>query len=198
MNELAPIQVVRLPRRSKACEDSIKVVAEDGLRAWRDADVAAHEAELRSAARYICREPGEREDLIQDTFERALRFLSHGNPRPTNMRVWLISIMRNAFIDRKRRTAVAFEELGDSPAADPDPEPPWGAVSLDQVHAALGQLDRELQAVFELHYLAKQRYSEIARQLGIPANTVASRLFRARKALREILLQQLAREGAAK
>ncbi len=153
-----------------------------------------HEAELRTASRYICRDDSEREDLIQDTFERALRHLGAGNPKPSNMRAWLVSILRNAFIDRKRRAAVAVMVHDDEPAApapEPEPEPLWSAVSLDDVRAALDELDEPQRRVFELHYLERMRYDQIASQLGVPANTVATRLFRARKALREILLRGL-------
>jgi RNA polymerase sigma-70 factor (ECF subfamily) len=173
------------------------VGADRGRELWA-AELAMHEAELRAASRYICRDDSEREDLIQDTFERALRHLGAGNPRPANMRAWLVSILRNAFIDRKRRAAVAgavFDsEPANTPAPDPDPEPVWSTVSLDDVRAALALLDEPQRVVFELHYLGKMRYDQIASRLGIPSNTVATRLFRARKALRELLLRELAKD----
>jgi RNA polymerase sigma-70 factor (ECF subfamily) len=175
------------------------VGADRGRELWA-AELAMHEAELRSASRYICRQDSEREDLIQDTFERALRHLAAGNPKPSNMRAWLVSILRNAFIDRKRRAAVAHTVFEDSPAAAPapeaEPEPLWSSVSLDDVRTALAELDEQQRRVFELHYLSRMRYQEIASQLGIPANTVATRLYRARKALREILLRGLAVGGS--
>jgi RNA polymerase sigma factor (sigma-70 family) len=176
---------------SPACRAMALEVAPPGAAVWSDTELRTHEAALRAAARYICRDEGEREDLIQDAFERGLRFLSAGNPRPTNMRVWLVSILRNAFIDRRRRAAVVFEELDAdraAPAAEPEP-PPWADVSIDEVRAALAELDPGLRAAFELHYLERFRYREIAERLGIPANTVATRLFRARKALRDVLLR---------
>src|SRR5262249_47976961 len=116
----------------RAWEDAVTLGADREL--WT-AELAMHEAELRTASRYICRDDNEREDLIQDTFERALRHLGAGNPKPTNMRAWLVSILRNAFIDRKRRAAVAGTVFDDdqanaAAAPDPDPEPPWSTVSL--------------------------------------------------------------------
>jgi RNA polymerase sigma-70 factor (ECF subfamily) len=169
-------------------------MADRGRELWAT-ELAMHEAELRSASRYICRNDSEREDLIQDTFERALRHLGAGNPQPANMRAWLVSILRNAFIDRRRRAAVAHTVFEDTqaavPAPVPDPEPPWSAVSLDDVRTALAELDEPQRLVFELHYLCRMKYDQIASHLGIPPNTVATRLFRARKALREILLRGL-------
>ncbi|MEO8699940.1 MAG: RNA polymerase sigma factor [Kofleriaceae bacterium] len=159
--------------------------------AWR-ADLAAHEEALVCAARFICRDAHEREDLVQDTFERALRFLAAGNPAPTHMRAWLVSILRNAFIDRARKrraTGEVVELVADPPAVEPDPLPEWSHVSLDEIRAALAGLEPELRIVFELHYLDQLRYSDIAVRLGIPANTIASRLYRARHKLRERLVQ---------
>jgi RNA polymerase sigma-70 factor (ECF subfamily) len=165
-------------------------------------ELAMHEAELRTASRFVCRDDSEREDLIQDTFERALRHLGAGNTRPSNMRAWLVSILRNAFIDRKRRAAVAgalFEdETANAAAPEPEPEPAWSAVSLDDVRAALIQLDEPQRVAFELHYLDRLRYDQIASQLGVPANTIATRLFRARKALKEILLREVAGHAPGK
>jgi len=172
-----------------------KLRAVEPERGWTDAALRIHEAELRAAARNICRNDSEREDLIQDTFERALRFLSSGHPRPTQMRPWLVSILRHVFIDRMRRTAVAFVEIADEPrAVEQDPQPPWSAVSIDKVRSAVATLDPELRVPFELHYFAQLRYKDIAVQLGMPANTVATRLLRARKALREVLMRDCAVE----
>ena len=165
---------------------------------WSTADLRTHEAELRAAARHICRDPMEREDLIQDTFERGLRYLRSGNPAPRNMRVWLVSILRNAFIDRTRRTAVAFEELGEHSAPLEHEPPAWSDVSLDEVRAALAELEPELRVPFEMHYIAQVRYREIAEQLRIPSNTVATRLLRARKLLRQILLRDRGGEGSVR
>jgi RNA polymerase sigma factor (sigma-70 family) len=169
------------------CEAHSSVLAQES---WR-VDLAAHEDALAAAARFLCRNDQEREDLVQDTFERALRYLAAGNPRPVHLRAWLVSILRNAFIDRRRKAKVELVELVDPPAVEPDPAPVWGAVSLDEVRAALATLDGDLRTVFELHYLDRLRYSDIATRLGIPANTIATRLYRARKLLRERLSPEL-------
>jgi RNA polymerase sigma-70 factor, ECF subfamily len=157
------------------------------------AELFEHEGILRAAAANLCRKQWETDDLVQDTFERALRFLQAGNPRPAHLRAWLVSILRNAFIDRIRRRAVTFEPLAESgdaraPAApESEPEPAWAGVSIAEVRAALGALDADQRQAFELHYLEGLSYRDVAERMSIPQNTVASRLFRARKALRRVL-----------
>ena len=67
------------------------------------------------------------DDLVQDTFERALKHLEAGRPAPTQMRPWLTSILRNAFIDRIRRKAVTlFESMEDAAQPETEAAPPWG------------------------------------------------------------------------
>ena len=110
------------------------------------------------------------------------------------MRPWLTSILRNAFIDRIRRKAVTFEPIED--AAQPDAEAaPRGPMSRStRSAAALAKIDEHLRLAFDLHYLQGLRYREVAKRLAIADNTVASRLFRARQALRD----ELARGRAQK
>jgi RNA polymerase sigma-70 factor (ECF subfamily) len=154
--------------------------------------LAAHGPALRAAAAGLCRGSGapELEDLIQDTFERALRHLTAGRPAPDNERAWLVSILRHVFIDRLRAARPRHETIDELPlpAPEPVPEPVWARVSIADVEAALATIDPALRAPFELHYLQRMPYAEIAATLKIPPNTVASRLHRARKAVRDCLL----------
>jgi RNA polymerase sigma-70 factor (ECF subfamily) len=150
-------------------------------------DLAVHEPMLRATARHLCRKAWETDDLVQDTFERALKHLEAGRPPPTQMRPWLASILRNAFIDRIRRKAVTFEPIEDAAQPDVESAPPWADVTIEEIRTALARIDEHLRLAFDLHYLQGLRYREVAKRLGIADNTVASRLFRARQALRDEL-----------
>jgi RNA polymerase sigma-70 factor, ECF subfamily len=164
--------------------------------AFAEADLACHASALQAAARALCRDAVEREDLIQDAFERALRYLDAGKAPVRNVRAWLVTILRNAFIDRIRAEPPPFmHDVEDYATPDPDPQPSWCNVTAAEVRAACVAIQPELRVIFELHYLDGLRYKEIAAQLAIPENTVASRLFRARAALRHQLLAPRARES---
>jgi RNA polymerase sigma-70 factor, ECF subfamily len=150
-----------------------------------------HARALRAAACRLTAKTSEHEDLVQDTFERALRYLGGGRDCPHNMRAWLMSILHNTFIDRTRRAKAAYQPsdlIEDCPCPEQTEEPAWAAVSMDDIQQALATIEPDQRIAFELHYLRGLRYSEVASQLAIPGNTVASRLYRARRALQRALL----------
>jgi RNA polymerase sigma-70 factor (ECF subfamily) len=186
---VSTLSVAHLTPHSRVCEHALPKV-----RRMRE-DLAVHEPMLRATARHLCRKAWETDDLVQDTFERALKHLEAGRPPPTQMRPWLTSILRNAFIDRIRRKAVTFETIEDPAQPETDAAPPWADVTIGEVRAALAKLDEHLRLAFELHYLQGLRYREVAKRLAIADNTVASRLFRARQALREELERSREAEG---
>jgi RNA polymerase sigma-70 factor (ECF subfamily) len=134
------------------------------------------------------------EDLVQDTIERALlncdRFTLG-----TNMYSWLMQIMKNLFIDRRRaRPRLAeVEELDWYPASVPDLEPPlpWQLVTFGEALQALDQLEEPLRGTFVLACLSGWSYRRVADRLGVPVATVGTRLLRARGHLRALLQAQL-------
>jgi len=166
----------------------------DDVPVWTAAELATYESALRAAAAALCRQPFELDDLIQDTFERALRYLRDGRPRPERMVGWLVTIMRNAYIDRIRQRKPALELVDDRFALEEEgPPPAWSDLPLDEVRAAIAELDEGFARAIDLHYVQGLRYREVAERLGIPENTVASRMHRARKALHALLVRRLPR-----
>jgi RNA polymerase sigma-70 factor, ECF subfamily len=150
--------------------------------------LAQHLPVLRAVAESLCRDADTCKDLVQDTFERALRHISGVHEPVRNTRAWMVTILRNAFYDRLRCERATSSRVDDCEAPEPEPPPAWADVTLADVRAACAAIDPDLRIVFELHYLDGLRYRDIATRLHIPENTVASRLFRARKALRDQLL----------
>jgi RNA polymerase sigma-70 factor (ECF subfamily) len=150
----------------------------------------------------LTRNPADAHDLVQDTLERGFRSL-HRFEGGTNMRVWLLRILVNLFIDGCRRTAraprleVLDEETAASRAAEPEQDDvPWAGISSDQFQAALAELDPLFRSVYELRIGSRLKYDQIARELDIPMGTVATRLARARQKLKQLLAPGAgAREG---
>jgi RNA polymerase sigma-70 factor (ECF subfamily) len=151
---------------------------------------------LYRVARSITRTTTDAEDLVQDTMLRAYRAIGRFDGR--HPRAWLLTIMRNAQINRVRRKR---PELMRDPGAmmariaseDKDNADPEAQV-LDQgydasIESALNALPERFRAVVELIDVQALHYQEAADVLGVPIGTIMSRLHRARKRIRNHLEQ---------
>jgi RNA polymerase sigma-70 factor (ECF subfamily) len=146
--------------------------------------------ELRARALRLCGERAAADDVVQDTFERALRFAGQYE-RGTNLRAWVLRILFSVFVTRwrrRRRERVALEGLAADPCAWTAPDrfgpPDAGAGALTRSTfrklQALPDGFREAVVMVDLRELS---YREAARELGVPVGTVMSRLHRGRKLL---------------
>jgi len=152
--------------------------------------------QLYNFARWLTHEPTEAEDLVQETYAKALRGFSSFQAG-TNFRAWMYRILRNSFLSSRTglKTTVAFDEEDHEmlPTAEsPTPE----TLFIDQatreiVQQALEELPVYFREILLLCEVEEMSYQEIAETLAIPPGTVMSRLSRARKALRKLLQQQL-------
>jgi len=127
------------------------------------------------------------DDLTQAAIERAL-LARECFQCPTNLSAWLKVVLRNMFIDERRHAAL-HADMRDEPADSFDHAGP-GPVDLllsDDVVRALGCLSARDAEVVTLAYIERRSYLEISTRLGIPANTVATRLHRAKGRLRKVL-----------
>jgi RNA polymerase sigma-70 factor (ECF subfamily) len=159
-----------------------------------------YEPLLRFATR-LCGEPVEAKDLVQDTFERALRRYDTFDPA-MSARAWLYSILHNAFIDRcRRRVKTVSTESFDPPAppaVEDEPAPPaWSRISTEQLRVAVDALAPDFREVYRKHAIDGRSYRDISVELGIPENTVGTRLARAREKLRRILVEMTSETEAA-
>lgn len=142
------------------------------------------------------------EDLVQDAVLKAYR--AWGDFRlGTNCRAWLMTILRNTFInefrsEQRRPTAVEFDEVGDrSVFAEVSGDDPVGGfferIIDAEVIAAIDDLPEEFRVAVVLSDLEGLSYQEVSEIMDIPVGTVKSRLFRARKRL-QAQLYTFARE----
>ena len=161
------------------------------------AEALTHWDGLYNLARWLVRDPVEAEDLVQETFLRALRGL-HQFQVGTNLRAWLFQILRNTFFTqyrKRRREPEAVDpdvldtmatRLGPESGAAPPSAASNGTLSVD-LRAALEQLPEDYRAVVLLADVEDFTMTEVADIMGCPVGTVKSRLFRARAILQELL-----------
>jgi RNA polymerase sigma-70 factor, ECF subfamily len=157
------------------------------------AALADAEPTLARLASRLCANRADACDLVQDTFERAAR---QGLPADVrNPRAWLITILRNLFVDRCRAAGrrPTLEPLGElaADAAEPPAEPPWRRLGLADVRAAVAELEPAYREVFVLFEFEHWSYERLAARLSIERVTVGTRLTRARRKLRGLLAARL-------
>jgi RNA polymerase sigma-70 factor, ECF subfamily len=150
--------------------------------------------QLYNFARWLTQDTTEAEDLVQETFTKALRGFSSFQAG-TNFRAWMYRILRNSFLSSKTglKSTVAFDEEELEPA--PDASTPETVLieqaNREMVQQALSELPGHFREILLLCEVEEMSYQEIADTLAIPAGTVMSRLSRARKALRGVLREKL-------
>jgi RNA polymerase sigma factor (sigma-70 family) len=128
------------------------------------------------------------EDLMADTFERALRARRRYDPRRGAARTWLYSIALNLLRDHVRRAAAegrALERVASTGWSGPDA---LAAVAdRDAVQRALAALAPEEREAVALRFGADLTVPEIAKVLGEPLTTVEGRVYRALRKLKSEL-----------
>ncbi len=138
------------------------------------------------------------EDLVQDTVTKAYRAWDKYE-RGTNCRAWLVTILRNTFINQYRRkskrpTPVDFEAVKDTSVfeamQDRDPSGTFFRFIVDEeVKRAIQELPEEFRIPVVLSDVEGLSYAEIAEALELPLGTVKSRLFRGRRRLQQRLYE---------
>ena len=156
-----------------------------------DAFVGPHLPVLLRVAGSLCGNSHDAEDLMQDTLIRAFTGLDGFDG--AFPRAWLLTIMRNANINRHRRqrpgllhdatdlAGVADRRNPPSPSAE---DIAASRASAPWIAEALGRLSPRHLQVVQLVDVDGLTYDEAATALGIPAGTVMSRLHRARHRMR--------------
>jgi RNA polymerase sigma-70 factor (ECF subfamily) len=167
-----------------------------------DATVIDHLDGLYSYALVLTRNHAEAEDLVQETYVRALPAM--GRLRTdSNTKGWLFTILRNVWLNqlRKWRNGPQMIEMeGDDGVANSIVEPSKDSHELyvskleaEQVRTAIEELPADFREIILLREYEDLSYQEIASVLDCPVGTVMSRLGRARAKLRVLLSTTLKR-----
>lgn len=154
--------------------------------------------QLYNFAHWLTRNRDEAEDLVQETYAKALKGFSTFRPG-TNFRAWMYRILRNAFLTSRtglKETAGLSTDSDDDGTALPiereTPESIFMERSNTQaLRTALEELPVHHREILLLSDMEEMSYQEISETLSIPVGTVMSRLSRARKNLRASVTLQL-------
>ncbi|QNI37114.1 sigma-70 family RNA polymerase sigma factor [Edaphobacter sp. 4G125] len=155
---------------------------------------------LYNVARWLTRSGNDAEDLVQETFVKALAGFT-GFEQGTNFKAWIFRILRNTYLTSRsglaaRRTVALEDELDDRgdvsllDGAIDRQTPELNLLRLaDQaaVAEAMEKLPPPLLEVVLMCDVEEMKYKEIAAVLEVPIGTVMSRIARARAYLRRLL-----------
>jgi len=152
-----------------------------------------HLEALHNLAVYLTRNGSEAEDLVQETYVRAIRF-SHRFQPGTYLRAWLFQILRNTFLTfyrlRERESAISEDGVpeGEAPMFHDSPEQDSerSAAHMD-LERALTRLPEEFRTPLLLAEVEGLPLEDVARIMDCPVGTVKSRIFRAKERLRGYL-----------
>lgn len=157
--------------------------------------VLPHRDALYGHALALTRNADEAEDLVQETTLRALRgFATFRADGP--IRAWLLTILRNLFINSYRSRVRAPRSISLDSLENPDPLVPtqpgperqvFSRMENEALTRAVANLPADYRTVLVMSDMKGMSYVEISEQLEVPVGTVRSRLSRARNRVRRSL-----------
>jgi len=160
---------------------------------------------LYNFARWLVHNSTDAEDLVQETYLKALRSFASFQPG-TNFRAWMFQILRNTFLSScsklDRRMTVALDSEGDEQELAVDTKTPetilMNRSNSQLVQRAIDDLPVHYREALLLCEVEEMSYQKIAEILSVPIGTVMSRLARARKAVRATIMSEKFFDGAMK
>ena len=144
---------------------------------------------LYNFAHWLTRDRDEAEDLVQETFAKALRGFASFQP-DTSFKSWIFRILKNTFLTsrtglRAHAMVPLAEDAAEVGATDETPETILlASTSRELVRGAIEALAPSFREVVVLRDVEGLAYQEIADALSIPIGTVMSRLSRGRRDIR--------------
>ena len=129
----------------------------------------------------------EAEDMVQEAFRSAWKS-REAYEEGRGDRAWLASILRRRVVDRWRKSGPLSGVSGEGREPGVEAVDPLAGDYTDEMQHALGQLPDELRETLLLVVVGELTHQEVADMLDIPLGTVLSRVSRARRRLRDVLV----------
>ena len=148
--------------------------------------VDRHAAGLMRLARALVGNAADAEDVVQETLAGAFAGLG-GYRREASVKTWLTRILIRQAAGWRRKQGRRREMTEQARPASPGPGHEAAADARMDVADALAGLSSKHREVIVRRELEGLSYEELAAVLGVPRGTVESRLFRARRAMQELL-----------
>lgn len=154
--------------------------------------ISPHMSALQARANQLCRSHYDADDLVQDALLRAFRTRSQLND-VTRARAWLLTILTRTFIDamrrrRRRPETVPLDVEDQAPASGCDEPAQWYSFGEEELRAAVERLTDDVRDTYRMCALEGRDHATVAQAQRIATATVATRIFRARKQLRVLLM----------
>ena len=142
----------------------------------------------------LCNRREDAEDLLQEALVHALRKLEQLKDRAM-FKSWLLSIVRTRFLNGLRAQKARPQTVEEMPHLGGEEGPGFGGLSPELLTAML-KLPENQREILEMYYMDGLNMDETGEVLGIASSVVRQRLFRARRAIRRLLLDAVgARQG---
>ncbi|MCT4672530.1 MAG: sigma-70 family RNA polymerase sigma factor [Prolixibacteraceae bacterium] len=136
-------------------------------------------------------DPEKAQDLLQDTFLKALTYQNKFKPN-TNLKAWIFTIMKNSYINDFRRQTKVNNAFDQSTSFHINIQRDYYSPSPESIEAekeirfAIKSLEKENREPLQL-FIKGYRYKEISQKLDLPIGTIKSRIYFSRKKLEKLL-----------
>jgi RNA polymerase sigma-70 factor (ECF subfamily) len=169
-------------------------------------EALVHMDSLYHYALRLAQNRSDAEDLVQEAYLKAYQYF-HQFDRGTNCRAWLMTILRNSFLNRMKKLGREILELDEGRAQREEDDSEFSSVIYHpeqeffqrimdhEVERALEKLPSAFREAVVLVDLEDCSYQEASKICGIPIGTVMSRLSRGRALLKKSLVSYARERG---
>jgi RNA polymerase sigma-70 factor, ECF subfamily len=143
------------------------------------------QAELYRLAYWLCKNQAQAQDILQEAYLRAWKSMDNLRDQSA-ARAWLMTIVRREYLRTFERKKFDTVELDEQPIIDDAPGMDQLS-DVEQVRAAIGQLEAKYRVPLVLQVVGGLSCSEIADELSLSEAAVMTQLFRARQKIKVLL-----------